>query len=356
MKKHRFLRSICLVMAMLLLFSSGTIAQGRANSTDGQISDATMADILNKLNYGLDSRQRITELPMEATVVIPDDFVPDNTPYEHFYPENMTDDEIEAVIERIANGENVMFGDGAPADFEELLPPSRWKAGTNGHQWITARAFTILQNDKPSVYNWFATRGKATTITAADWPDNNEGLLYNVASWHFYHGDYKTNYFRNGFNSDTAKSRLIYWYNKAVTEGKKGNWTGATGAAEYLGRAIHYLSDIGAPPHTGDRCLPDYSVDIALGILHGKYESDAQDRRNLYAMSSSPYYSWYTTYSLSTIAETNTGISYSHYGKCYNISASVRDPAIEIPMKLVQQDVAGFLYKFYYNVTVGGTI
>jgi len=80
---------------------------------------------LEWLNYGLDPSEWQTEFPHEAEVEIPDDFVPDRTPYEHFYAENMTDEEIYEVMERIANGENVMFGDGILTDEFEF--PLIWR-------------------------------------------------------------------------------------------------------------------------------------------------------------------------------------------------------------------------------------
>ncbi|MCL2494807.1 MAG: zinc dependent phospholipase C family protein [Oscillospiraceae bacterium] len=335
------MRTIPLLLVMTLLLASGTMAQDRINSNDQAES---ISEIVKQKLGG-------HELPMEATVVIPDDFIPDDTPYEHYYPEHMTDEEIEVVICRIANGEHVMLGDGV-IDREEN--PTRWKQGSNGHQWITARAFDILQKDKPSVYNWFLTSEKAAAISYSDWPDNHEGFLMNISSWHFYHSPSGTNYFRNHYDLDNARSRFDHWYKLAVQEGRNSNWVVA---AQNLGKAIHYLSDLGTPPHTGDRSTTNFLPDIPLGDKHTKYETDAQAKRGFFVMSSSPYYTYYSTYSAFAIAGGNAAISYSYYANCYKTDQpSLRDPTIEWPMRYVQQDIAGLLYKYYLNVMGVGPI
>jgi len=322
------------------------------NNQDGNNKESKA--ILEKLNYGRASDDLLTKLPMEATVEIPDDFIPDYSLTEYFYLDDMSDEEIEEVIQRIADGKNVIFGDGVPLEHPSLddtgFQPF-WKSGSNlTHQWHTSRAFTILQNDKPTVYNWFMASERAAAIEFSDWPDNSE--TKNVNSWHFYHKPTGTNYWHNWFDTHTAKSRFTNWYNQAVIEGKKANWVTA---AQHLGKAIHYLSDIGAPPHTGDRAIsvliPADPRNIALALNHSSYEQAAQDRRTQYAVSTANYYLWYTNNNTGSIADINIIISYGYYANCYSSNANLRNPTIEWPMKYTQQDVAGLLYKYYYDIT-----
>ena len=348
-KNSKITSILCLVLAIIMLFSSVVMASDNNRHNDS-------ADYLAKLNYGLDPEDWITDLPREPSVEIPDDFMPDDSPLEHYYPENMTDSEIDEVIQRIANGENVIFGDGVPMDYsvelsERSSEPLRWKAGKNKtHQWITTRAFAILANDKPSVYNWFLSNEKSAAIEYSDWPDDNETSKQN--DWHFYNSPTGTNYYWNTNSTNTAKSRFTYWYNQAVSAGRNANWVTA---AQHLGKAIHYLSDIGAPPHTGDRAKQTssggYSFDLNQGGYHLVYEIDAQDSRNLYAMSTAGYYIWYTSNTPASIAGTNASISYSYYYAAYHGTPSSRYAAIEWPLKYTQMDVAGLLYKYYYDVT-----
>ncbi|MCL2081897.1 MAG: hypothetical protein FWH04_01490 [Oscillospiraceae bacterium] len=68
---------------------------------------------------------------------------------EHFYPENMTESEIENAIKRITNGENVIFGKGidyhGTENFDEG-DSDEWEGdGRNKtHQWLTAVALNTL--------------------------------------------------------------------------------------------------------------------------------------------------------------------------------------------------------------------
>jgi len=339
---------LCLVLAIIMLFSSIVMASDNNRRNDS-------VDYFAKLNHGLDPEDWLTEFPWESTAETPDDFAPDDSPLENYYSENMTDAEIDAVMQRIANGENVIFGDGVPLDFSVELSarssePLRWKQGIDKtHQWITGRAFAILANDKPSVYSWFTSDERRTTTEYSDWPDNNE--TSNKNDWHFYNSPTGTNYYWNTKSTNTAKSRFTYWYNQAVSAGKNANWETA---AQHLGKAIHYLSDIGAPPHAGDRAsyiLGVYWFNVNQGGYHYMFESDAQDRRNLCTMSTSYYYTWYLDSTLSTIASTNASLSYSYYHDGYYGNTATRNDAIDTTLRFTQMDVAGLLYKYFYDVT-----
>ena len=235
---------------------------------------------------------------------------------------------------------------------DETVEPTRWGSSVLGtHQWISSRAFAILQNNKPSVYNWFMTSERSAAIEYSDWPDksasNETGNGNNI---HYYNYINKKNYYKNDpsktpMASENAKTRFVYWYNQAVIAGRSAN---RVTAAQHLGKAIHYLSDIGSPPHVGDTYPGNAIAHAAQKVQHGNYELQAAALHNKYAVSTSPYYSWYINTAVSSIAETNAGVSYSYYDLAYTVFSPAGH---EFPMKLVQQDIAGLLYKYFYDVT-----
>ena len=357
---------ILIILIISMLFSTNAMAFDNTGVNESLINErpVDVEEVLNKLNSGRAPEDYLTELPMEAEIEVPDDFIPDDSPLEHFYADDMTDEEIEIVLQRIANGENVIFGDGVFSNHSDDLlnealsnrtktqsGTARWKAGSGQtHQWLTSRALTILQNDKPSVYNWFLTSEKQLMTEYSDWPDNNETKDYN--SWHFYHYATGTNYWWNRNDTHTAKSRFSYWYGQAVAQGKNANWNTA---AQHLGKAIHYLSDMGTPCHTGERAInPALGIDprnLIQASNHSTYEQRANDAKSLYAVSTASYYNWFISNTTSYIADINSSISSSYYANCYSSDATLRNPTIEWPLKYTQQDVAGLIYKYFYDVT-----
>jgi len=283
----------------------------------------------------------------------------------------MTDEEIDAVIARIANGENVLFGEGAPHHYAELLQsesllsentadnqPNWLHTGflgaNNTHQWITSRAFTILNNDRRNARNWFASRPgtsrhgnfMATVIGYSDWPDHYEGRNQN--DWHFYHVETGTNFYWNRNDSHTARSRFEHWYNQAVAAGRRADWANA---ARFLGKAIHYLSDLNSPPHTGDRATNVLGIMFpcpVLSLAHGIYEMEADVYRDFFLATTSPYYNWHLTNTPSQIARTVAVTANQYYPACY-LPFPLNLAAIQWPLTWAQQHVAALLYKFYVD-------
>ena len=109
------------VMSMLISLSGVLATSAEDNENSNTKTDSSyifthkeMVAILEKLNSGRDPQGYLTELPMKSTVDVSDDIVLDNsqieTQVETFFAEDMSDDEIEMILQRIANGENVGFG------------------------------------------------------------------------------------------------------------------------------------------------------------------------------------------------------------------------------------------------------
>lgn len=111
------------------------------------------------------------------------------------------------------------------------------------HQFITTNAITIVKNAYPSspLGNYITT-----LKSYSDYPDtpasgqNDNGTFIG----HFYNPD--TGRTWTGVTNPTAKTRLIWWYNNAVSEYKAGK---ATSAMESLGCALHYAADLSTPHH-----------------------------------------------------------------------------------------------------------
>jgi len=325
--------------------------------------EITLDDILKKLNFGLDPEDWLTELPFSKDIVIPE---PGNNTLEepeHFYPDEMTEEEIAIVIKRIANGENVIFGDGVGYDYAEYLEdhptrsssPTRWlSGGTNKtHQWLAVRAAFILTNDYSSMASFFTYPRVATMTSNADWPDDNEKT--DIFSWHFYHHPTGTNYWWH--SSPTAKSKFIDWYTNAYYKYINAGINASTQLAAFadLGEAIHYLSDIGAPPHTGDRAFfgsGGLGYDAGQAYAHHVYEVEADNRKLSQTVNNAYWYSWYVSNTLSYAAENNAMISNGYYQRSnyYSNTAQDFDDAISFPLEFTQKDIAGLLYRFYYDV------
>ncbi|MCL2081893.1 MAG: zinc dependent phospholipase C family protein [Oscillospiraceae bacterium] len=293
--------------------------------------------------------------------LIPDSQSEDKNPdnqTEHFYIEEMTDLEIEAVIKLIANAEDVVFGDGIGFHGEKYGDSDEWEGdGKNKtHQWLTAVAMEMITNEftltSPFLSkNFFklSASEKATLIQYSDWPDIYE--TKDVNSWHFYYGDinsphYGTNYWRNHFDDHTAKSRFIHWYNSAVSKYRNHS---RVDAYRDLGKALHYLQDLNAPPHTGDNTVNAIYV---VG-KHQKYEQTADERKAEFRVTSGGLYTHHVANTLSSVADTAARYSYGYYDitltpPMYTDSMYAN---MGLPLQRSQRDTAGLIYRFFRDVS-----
>jgi len=367
------------VLLSTVVFADHSKKQPNEVSVDER-ETITLDEVLLKLNSGRTPEELYSDLPYDDDIEIIDFSLFEYEEPERFYTEYMTESEILELIDRIANGENVMFGDSvtypAPAGPEESSESrtadnsgTRWKAGSTypTHQWLLGRGLTILGNDYSSIKNKFSSAQITILANGVDGPDENSAENEWTYNNHFYHYPSGTNYWWNYINSKTAKSKFVYWYGEAVSHYLSESGVGmyATNyrnqAFEKLAYAIHYLADLGAPPHTGDRSFwpgavisPIFTIagglyDAVQAGKHSDYEVDAHNVRTSYAVTSASYYTWYKNSSTSNIAETNASISYGYYSGAYSSNATTRQNAMKYPLQFTQQDIAGILYKFYLD-------
>jgi hypothetical protein len=277
---------------------------------------------------------------------------------EHFDIEEMTEEEIEDVIQRIANGEDVVFGEGIPFhsavdefDDDVITPLWHGKGINSTHQWLTARAFEILGNES-SIANNLNAANKAVIMQYSDWPDlSSSGETVRQNSWHFYHADrsspfFGMNYWRNRHHEHTAKSRMIFWYDSGVENYRRGN---SVGAYQDLGKALHYLQDLNSPPHTGDTAANTREAGN-LATQHLLFENLADRMRDRFRVSTGGLYTnrWNN---LSVIADTAASYSFNLYGWAYNFNDTIANTdAIRLSLQRSQRDSAGLIYRFFNDV------
>lgn len=173
----------------------------------------------------------------------------------------------------IANGTDDIYGPGAPISHEEN-PDARFESGgiDHTHQYIAASALVILNNDKgATVFN--NPTNSALLMEGADWPDiwGNE-TDYMTFAGHFYDPDTGKNWM--GQSSPTARSRAESYYSKAVDAYNDGD---VETAMSYLGRGVHYASDLNQPHHASNK--------VAVLSKHTQFESYIDEHRKEYTIS-----------------------------------------------------------------------
>lgn len=172
----------------------------------------------------------------------------------------------------IANGSDNIYGPGAPISHEEN-PDGRFTSGgiDHTHQYIAASALVILNSDKGTVL-FNNPINSALLMEGADWPDiwGNE-TDYMSFSGHFYDPDTGENWM--GQKNPTAKTRAESYYAQAVSAYNKGD---IESAMSYLGRGVHYVSDLNQPHHA--------SNEVAVLSKHTQFETYTDEHRKEYVI------------------------------------------------------------------------
>ena len=124
--------------------------------------------------------------------------------------------------------------------------------GTTTHRDIVTNAFDLLKEDhKYDVYNFYKHNYQSYInlvkgSQSPDWEESIPGTHYYVCNGKASnYGKYYKN--ANGNYSRSARTRFEEHYSTAINQYKNGN---VSGSFESLGKAIHYLCDIGCPPHS----------------------------------------------------------------------------------------------------------
>lgn len=212
-----------------------------------------------------------------------------------------------------------------------------WTSGSNStHQFITANAITIVKNSYPSspLGNYITT-----LKTYSDYPDTLASGQTDDGKFtgHFYDPDTGKSW--TGVSNPTAKARLIWWYNNAVSEYKAGR---ATSAMESLGCALHYAADLSTPHHAANK--------VAGLSMHMEFENYAQGHKNSYIVTSAPSntFSW-----AKSTAIGDMGHNFAVNAKAViNIAEDgTRFPeATQQTLPKAQRNCAAVLYKFLVDV------
>lgn len=170
----------------------------------------------------------------------------------------------------IANGSDDIFGPGASIVHGED-PNARFTSGgiDHTHQYVAASALVILNNDKSgSILN--DPINSALLMEGADWPDvwGNQ-TDYMTFSGHFYDPDTGKNWL--GQTSPTARTRAESYFQQAVDAYNTGN---VETAMSYLGRGVHYVSDLNEPHHASNL--------TAVNSNHSDFEKYVDKNRKNY--------------------------------------------------------------------------
>ncbi len=249
-------------------------------------------------------------------------------------------------IQDIANGSDNIIGEGAPYhsiyaqdDFE-----GSWKSGdiNKTHQFITARGMEILHNDKGAHMADYLYAYGETLLEYSDWPDKHE-LDYLLCYGHFYDPTTGKNYIEELFNTDTenAMDRLLSYSKSAVEKYKSGN---RKEAIQELGKALHYLEDVGTPHHAANIPVHYYPFNHAL------FEKYADDVKKDYIVKSSDKYDGYADESFEDFIfnivtdMTMNARSYLPY------SRDEYENSVANTLPEVQKVVAAYLYRFLLEV------
>ena len=350
-----------------------------------------------------EEREELDELYKILEVIKEIERLPSHSP-EVVYVELLEEEELAQVIEKIAEGEEIILG--------SVLQPF-WFAGNNyhqgdggTHQWLSARGFAILRNERSSAFQWFSSyaNGRERVIRFSDWPDWPESgerypilefSLAGIPVWrqesnnrHFYHLPTGTNLLNDQIDrGENAVTRFEYWYNRAVEHYLGCDKEDCFRAFEYLGKSIHFLADLGSPPHIGDiapadtrfrtlatsndtithvQMLNNRLCFLNTGLNHLRYEVVAHQLRKDFATHGGGHYHWVEeNIPLRELAGEIARYSYGYYPRSQSAvfatgvcvfsllgKPQYRD-AIGNPLLASQRNIAGILYRFFYDVHEG---
>ncbi len=152
---------------------------------------------------------------------------------------------------------------------------------TATHQYITASALMAFYNDMPNFVDFAFFNGYEWEIimSSSDLPDVDE--TDGAYKAHFYDPNTQKNYLNE--TSPTAKTKFVYWYNRAV-DNYPDNYDYAF---ECLGRALHYMQDA---------CEPHHSSNSIAGLTnHSQFEAYVDENRASFGSVSSVSSNTYST-------------------------------------------------------------
>ena len=225
--------------------------------------------------------------------------------------------------------------------------------GSKSHTSISNQTFEILKNDKKEVYNFYMnTNSKyiSTFLTGTVDPDTVE----TGAGTHYYVypgtgtiniGQYYPNAERHS-SDESARTRLDEHYDSALDYYKDGD---LKNAFLHLGRACHYLQDIGTTPHAAGI---QYPTDESTNY-HKLFETYANKviptTASLHVKTSS-YYGKLNKLTFGIYLNKLCASAASYADKVTTESEDKWMEAIKATVPLCEEYTAAFLVKFYNDV------
>ena len=165
---------------------------------------------------------------------------------------------------------------------------SCWETST--HVSIGANAFQILNNDKPEGADFYFSQSSSLLNVVKkgfidpDWEEKATGTHYYV-----WPGECENNgqYFKNAFfafSRESARTRLENHYREGVNDYCNGN---IESAFLHIGRACHYIQDIGCPAHSGGIQYPIFGTNhhkLYENYIDGVNQPKAETAAELYGV------------------------------------------------------------------------
>ncbi|KAH0788019.1 phospholipase [Histomonas meleagridis] len=223
--------------------------------------------------------------------------------------------------------------------------------GSKSHKSIASHTLAILKKDKPDVYTFYHVDAWSKVYQGSYDPDKVEA----AAGTHYYVYDGKVNvgqYYPNGerhASDESARTLLEKHYDKALAAYRDGD---VENAFLEIGRACHYVEDIGTPPHAAGI---QYPVDPKETNYHKIFETYANGvmpttDSKYHALTANNYYGLFDGekmgYALNELAKTAA----SQKDKVITTDETIWDEAIVATAKFSEIYTAVLLEKFYREV------
>lgn len=220
--------------------------------------------------------------------------------------------------------------------------------GTSTHRNIITSAFDILKEDhKDDVYNFYKNNYQAycdliQETQSPDWEEAIPGTHYYVyKNEPSNFGKYCKN--ANGNYSRSARTRFEEHYSTAINQYKNGN---VSGSFDSLGRAIHYLCDIGCPPHSAGIRYP-----LVGENKHAKFETFGDENCKKYmTTSASKLYKHVLSSDFETILNELAKTTSAYAFAIKEASDTSFNVALKETIPLSQQYTAAILNRFFKEV------
>lgn len=208
------------------------------------------------------------------------------------------------------------------------------------HEKLIIKALDILKKEKPMVYSFFLHNDNL--INGAQEPDFDEH--YNGSHYYVYNN--KETYYKNRLKKymRSAKTSFLEHYTMAIYQYMNGYKEIAYNS---LGRAIHYITDLGTPPHTSG--VSDYNIGASLFTKpHSNYEYFVVNNIEKYLVDKTNKYAYYMNEKL-TIIINDIAYKSSRYKndllKKRNYECMTEDVVLNI-----LESITGIINRFYNTI------